>query len=140
MATLQIKNKYEVTFKKLISESRGAGGVPDLLQVNGKEAWDILNEMRLVGMHGFEVEATDEYDPNFMLRSSKDKLDKETATDLVTRWWKKEFKVNFLDDHKRRIPIEVISKPTVKPAPPKNDKSSSSDEVKDKPTPPEQED
>lgn len=116
MATLQIKNKYEVSFRKLIRESGTDGGIPDVIQVSGKEAWDILNEIRECGQRGFVVKVTGKYDPNFMLKSTKEKLDKETAQDLVNRWWKKEYEILF-KHIKDKIPVVVIN--TKPPAPPK---------------------
>lgn len=117
MATLQIKNKYQVSFIKLIKETKAEGGVPDVIQVNGKEGWDILNEIRLVGNKGFEVEGGEEYDPQFILKSSEEPIEKDKAQDLVTRWWKKEFKV-FFKDVKERIEVVVVSSPAPKPTPP----------------------
>ncbi len=120
MATLKIKNKFEVSFRKLIKESATDGGIPDVIEVNGREGWEILNEIRLVGSGGFEIELTGHYDPNFLLKSTKERLDKETATDLVTRWWKGEFKVVF-KHQKDKIPVNVVNEsPSPKPKGPPN--------------------
>ena len=134
MATLLIKNKYEVSFRKLVRESRTDGGIPDVIHVNGKEAWDILNEIRAVGLQGFEIEAGDEYDPKFILKASKEKIEKDAATDIVKRWWLKDFGVLFLDGD-NKIPIHVIHQPKPKPEGPPNEKIKPEGVPDNKPTP-----
>lgn len=106
MATLTIKNKYQVTLGKLVKESKEQGAIPDVIDINGREAWDILNEIRLVGSGGFAVEPNGKFDPQFMLRNSKEPFDQQTAEDLVTRWWKKEFQMVFKYEEER-IPLVV---------------------------------
>ena len=109
MATLQIKNKYEVTFNKLIKESRADNGIPDYIEVNGREAWDILNEIGRVGSDAWVINPTDEYDPKFVINANKGSvIPFDTAEELVTKWWKKEFAVIF-KIQKDDIPIIVVA-------------------------------
>ena len=121
MATLQIKNKYEVSFIKLIKESKEDGGIPDRIQINGREAWEILNEIRAVGSGAFVIEPTDEYDPQFLLKSSKERIDQDVAEDLVTRWWRKQFSVIF-KNKADKIPVEVVPEKRPGATKPKKDK------------------
>ena len=113
MATLRIKNKYEVSLLKLLKETGEDGGIPENFEVSGKEAWDILNEIRAVKQTRFVIEPTTEYDPQFILKSSTDKLDPQTAQELVTRWYSGEFKV-ILRKEKFSVPLKVIPNATPK--------------------------
>ena len=110
MATLQIKNKYEVTFNKLIKESGVDGGIPDYIEVSGREGWDILSEIGRLGSDSWIINPTDEYDPKFVINANKGStIPFETAEELVTKWWKKEFSVIFKTQKKDEIPIIVVS-------------------------------
>ena len=116
MASLQIKNKYEVALAKLIRETKKDGGIPDFIEVSAKEAWEILNEIRAVSKTGFVIEAMPHYDPRFLLNSSNEKLELEVAEDLVTRWFKGDFSVYFTKEIEKtnkmmdKIPIRIKRK------------------------------
>ena len=108
MATLKFQNKYQVTFNKLVKEGMDIEGKPASTDVSGKEAWDILNVIRLVGTIGFHVEPGS-YDPTFMLRSSAKAIERDVAADLINRWFRREFEVFF--KYKiggEKIPVKVI--------------------------------
>ena len=117
MAVLQLKNKYEVSLTKLLKQSAEDGGVPDFFEVSGREAWEILNEMRAVPQTKFVIESTDEYDPQFILKSTTEKLDHDTAQDLVTHWFNKEFGVTLKKDANTIVPLRVTVKPKPQPNP-----------------------
>jgi len=128
MATLQLKNKHEVAYRKLIREVEKDNGIPECLEVNGREAWHILNEIRLVGQGAFDVEASDEYDPQFLLKPSEEPVEFKVAEDLVTRWYKGDFRVYFKHENEK-IPVNVIPEKMNKPK--QLDKSEEKEDNKD---------
>lgn len=108
----------------MIKESAKDNGIPSYIEVDGREAWEILNEIRAVGYGGFEIVAGEEYDPQFILKASEDRLNRQQAEDLVGRWWKKEFTVNY-KNNQERISVVVVNKPKKQvshPTPPVKDK------------------
>jgi len=106
MATLKVKNRYEIAFIKMIKDSNELGGIPDFIEINGREAWELLNEIRAVKSDKIVVNAGTEYDPQFILKGSTDKIEHKVAEDLVTRWFKDEFGVSFIHEDEE-IPIIV---------------------------------
>ena len=119
MATLQIKNKYEVSLANFI-------------EITAKEAWEILNEIRAVPNTLFVIEATPHYDPQFLLKSSDEKIEMIVAEDLVTRWYKGDFSVfikvvTSMKAGSDKIPLRVKKK-KAEPKPAKVDKPEEKDD------------
>lgn len=94
MATMRLKNKYEVSFIKMIKEAKKDKGIPDEIAINGHEAWDVLNEIRALKHDCYIVGSTSEYDPRFELKDSG-KLERKDAQALVTKWYQGKFDICF---------------------------------------------
>ena len=111
MATLKLKNKYEVSFNKLVSAAKKSGGIPSTIDVSVKEARDILKEINEVHSSVFVVDvAQGAEDPRFMMKNLEDI---EIVKQLLIHWWDGDFNVYFWygDMQNAKIPIKIINLP-----------------------------
>lgn len=113
MATMRLKNKYEVTFIKMIKETKKDKGIPDEIAIDGHEAWDILNEIRALKRDCYVIVPTEEYDPRFELKST-DKLERDEAQPIVTKWYQGMFEIYFKFEGDE-IPLVVEPRKREKP-------------------------
>lgn len=108
MATMHIKNKYEVSLNELIDATKKKGGIPKHVDVSPQEAWDILREIALFGksspfvIGGQYQLASSVFEIKSRLLNKKEAIELEEAKELVSKWMRGEFTVYFND-----LPIHV---------------------------------
>lgn len=113
MAVMHIKNKYEVSLKELMRETKKSGGDPELIVIDQFEAWDILKEMRRVGKIRSEFEFTSDKHTAMYLEAAaiiwngKQELNKDVATKLIVPWIRGDWFISIAG-----IPIRVQKKKT----------------------------
>lgn len=109
MATMHIKNKYEVSLKELIQQTRQKGGVPERIDISPQEAWDILREIHRFGRnspfsigskHGHTTST--QFELSSRLVNNSNPIAREEATQLIKQWMQGEFEIFFND-----IPLTV---------------------------------
>lgn len=118
MATMHIKNKFEVSFKELITATKQKGGVPDHIDVTPQEAWDILREIHRFGRKSpFSIsgycghQTSKQFEVAARLVNKTEPIERAEALNLINSWMRGEYQV-----HLNGIPIDV--KPEQKaPAP-----------------------
>lgn len=103
---MHIHNKFEVTLKELVAETKKKGGKPKSLTVDPKEAWGILNEMRAAGRGNGSFELTfagiDRIVPYQTIYRGAGEFTAEEANDLIKQWIRGEYGVLY-----DGIPINV---------------------------------
>jgi hypothetical protein len=109
MATMHIKNKFEVSFKELISATKQKGGVPDHIDVSPQEAWDILREIHRFGRNSpFSIssccghQTSKQFEVASRLVNKSEPIEREEALNLINSWIRGEYQVHLND-----IPIDV---------------------------------
>jgi hypothetical protein len=113
MATMHLKNKYEVSFRELINETEKKKGIPKEITVEPMEAWGILNEIRSASSPSFDIKVLKEHD-SFSLYSRLRRGDDHTAdeaNELIRMWHNGDFAVYFDNIPLRVVPAASKPKP-----------------------------
>lgn len=114
MATMHIKNKYEVSFTELINETEKKKGIPKEITIEPMEAWGILNEIRSGSSQKFEIKILRDGD-NFSLYNRLRRGGDHTAdeaNELLRMWHAGEFSIYFDGIPLRVVPAQTKPKET----------------------------
>lgn len=102
MATMHVKNKYALTFSKMIRETENEKGVCDNITVSPNEAWGILNEM-------VNCMADWQMIPIDPLQNRIGPFDIKEAEKIILEWLKGDYSVRYCG-----LPVLVVrEKPNV---------------------------
>jgi hypothetical protein len=110
MATMHIKNKYEVSLKELIKKTKEKGGVPARIEVTPQEAWDILREIQAFGkgspfVIGAEYQLAESiFEIKSRLFNNKSTIGREEALQLINRWVQGQYYI-YIED------LQIVVKP-----------------------------
>lgn len=116
MAIMRIRNKYELSFRELVSQTKNKGGLPKEIAVSVKEAKEIIDEMGASSGGkpdtSFRVSfPKDEYDFGLARLIWEGSLSPDDMLTVLNAWYQGQFVVLF-DDIPLKIEREKVKPPT----------------------------
>jgi hypothetical protein len=112
---MKIKNKYEVSFAKLVEQTKKEGGLPKEIVISIKEAQEIIDEMGASSGGkpdtSFQVSfPTDQYNFRVSRLIWEGELTPDQVLEVLNAWYKNEFVITF-----DKIPVRIERKRTPPP-------------------------
>lgn len=113
---MRIKNKFAVSFAKMVKETEALGGICKEITIDPTEAWEILNEIRTMPKDGspFRVSNTakttelTQLQAKSLVYNGAQPISKDDAKEIITSMMAGHLQITFND-----IPLRVVQKPKV---------------------------
>lgn len=100
---MHLKNKFHLALTTLIEECKKKKGIPDFVEVDPSEAWNILKEYKEYGDSDFSFKRIGGgTDAVFWIKTSN-LSDQNVAKPIIASWIRGEIEVHF-----KKIPLKVM--------------------------------